>query len=64
MPVFVDGELVYDKPSIQEIQAYAKQDMDSFWEEHKRIKNAHSYKVDLSQRLYDLKQELIGSSSS
>ena len=33
--------------------------MDSFWDEYKRLVRPHIYKVDLSQKLYDLKQQLL-----
>ncbi|MFU0800852.1 MAG: nicotinate phosphoribosyltransferase [Xylanivirga thermophila] len=59
VPVFVDGKRVYECPKIMDIQAYAKGEMDTLWEEYKRLRNPHSYKVDLSQKLYDLKQRLL-----
>ncbi|HWR22819.1 MAG TPA: nicotinate phosphoribosyltransferase [Feifaniaceae bacterium] len=59
VPVFVDGELVYDLPDIRTIQAYAKKELASMWEEYKRLLNPHTYKVDLSDRLYELKQRLL-----
>lgn len=57
--VFERGKLVYDLPSLREISVYAKQEMDTFWDEYKRLHSPHRYKVDLSQRLYDLKHDLI-----
>ncbi len=59
VPVFVDGELVYDLPDVHAIQEYAKKELTSMWEEYKRLLNPHTYKVDLSDRLYDLKQRLL-----
>ncbi len=59
VPVFVDGELVYDLPDVHAIQEYAKKELASMWEEYKRLLNPHTYKVDLSDRLYDLKQRLL-----
>lgn len=59
VPVFVKGELVYQNPDIHTIQAYARQEMDTFWEEYKRTRNPHVYKVDLSDRLYELKARLL-----
>ncbi len=64
VPVFVDGELVYDLPDIHTIQAYAKKELASMWEEYMRLLNPHTYKVDLSDRLYDLKQRLLREYSS
>lgn len=59
VPVFINGELVYNRPSLKEIQAFHKQCIDNMWEQYKRITNPHIYKVDLSQKLYDLKMELL-----
>lgn len=57
--VIKDGELVYDMPELMQIQAYAKQELGTFYEEYKRLKTPHLYKVDLSQPLFDLKQSLL-----
>lgn len=59
VPVFINGELVYNRPTLKEIQAFHKQCIDNMWEQYKRITNPHIYKVDLSQKLYDLKMELL-----
>lgn len=58
-PVFKEGVRVCELPSIMEIQRYAKSDLDDFWDEYKRLKNPHVFKVDLSLKLYQLKQELL-----
>lgn len=59
VPVFINGELVYNRPTLKEIQTFHKQCIDNMWEQYKRITNPHIYKVDLSQNLYDLKMELL-----
>ena len=59
VPIFENGELVYDSPALSEIAAYAKQEMETFWDEYKRLNRPHRYKVDLSQKLYDLKLQLL-----
>lgn len=59
VPVYVNGEQVYQSPTVSEIQAYAKQELSTMWEEYKRLLNPHVYKVDLSDKLYDLKQKLL-----
>ena len=59
VPVFENGELVYDMPSLSEIAAYAHKELDSFWEEYRRLTRPHRYKVDLSKKLYDLKHDLL-----
>jgi len=57
--IIKDGKLVYDLPSVKEIALYHKQSYGEFWNEYKRMLNPHIYKVDLSQKLYELKQQLI-----
>lgn len=59
VPVFVRGEQVYQSPSLQEIRAYAKREIATLWDEYKRLRKPHIYKVDLSQELYDLKEKMI-----
>jgi len=59
VPVFIDGKQVYECPTLPEIQQYHKRELATFWEEYKRILNPHIYKVDISDQLYNLKQELI-----
>jgi nicotinate phosphoribosyltransferase len=59
VPIYKDGKLVYDRPGIEEIRAYCKQEVDSFWDEVKRLVNPHKYYVDLSQELWDLKDSLL-----
>ena len=59
VPIFVNGELVYESPSLTAIAAYAKHEKDTFWDEYKRLNRPHRYKVDLSQKLYDLKHGLL-----
>ncbi|MEN6594295.1 MAG: nicotinate phosphoribosyltransferase [Clostridiaceae bacterium] len=58
-PVFIDGKQVYRCPDIHEIAAYAKKEFASMWDEYKRLLMPHTYKVDLSDGLYDLKQKLL-----
>ncbi|HBG76681.1 MAG TPA: nicotinate phosphoribosyltransferase, partial [Clostridiales bacterium] len=59
VPVFKNGQCVYKCPDLPDIQAYAKRELDTLWEEYKRLTNPHVFKVDLSQKLYDLKQKLL-----
>lgn len=58
-PVFVDGKKVYPQISLQEIVEHEKEDFNSFWDEYTRVIMPSEYKVDLSQKLYDLKNELL-----
>ena len=57
--VFRGGELVYQQPTLQEIQKYCAEQVDTLWDEVKRFENPHKYYVDLSQKLWDIKQELL-----
>lgn len=59
VPIFIDGKQVYQCPDIHEIAAYAKKELASMWDEYKRLLMPHTYKVDLSDELYDLKQKLL-----
>lgn len=58
-PIFAKGKLVYECPALSESVKYHKNEMERFWEEYKRLANPHVYKVDLSDELYALKQELL-----
>jgi len=59
VPIFKDGQKVYQTPAIQEIKEYCKHQIDLLWDEVKRFENPHNYYVDLSQKLWDLKQDMI-----
>jgi len=59
VPVFLNGKRVYNSPSINEIQAYCKEQTDLLWDEVKRFENPHAYYVDLSQKLWNIKQKLL-----
>ncbi|MDD7044751.1 MAG: nicotinate phosphoribosyltransferase [Peptoniphilaceae bacterium] len=57
--IFDKGELVYTEPALEEIRNYCKKEVESQWEEVKRFDQPHNYYVDLSQDLWNLKQNLI-----
>lgn len=59
VPIFKNGELVYDLPTLDEIQKYCAQQIDTLWDEVKRFDNPHTYYVDLSQKLWDIKYDLL-----
>jgi len=59
IPVFRGGKRVYDLPKLKEVQDYAKTELDTFWDEVKRLTNPHKYTVDLSSNLFELKQQLL-----
>jgi nicotinate phosphoribosyltransferase len=58
-PIFESGKLVYDLPNTKEIREYAKEQLDTLWDEVKRFNFPHIYYVDLSQKLWDLRDEMI-----
>ena len=58
-PIFINGELVYECPSIEEIRKYCKVQIESLWDEVTRFENPHNYYVDLTQKLWDIKQQLL-----
>ena len=60
-PIYQGGKLVYNRPTLDEIKAYCAQQVDTLWDELKRFENPQSYPVDLSQKLYDIRQDLLHS---
>ena len=61
VPVFKGGELVYKLPSLEEIRVYCLAQVDTLWDEVKRFDNPQTYYVDLSQKLWDIKYDLLKS---
>ena len=59
VPVFKDGVCVYEQPPIEEIAAYCREQVDLLWDEVKRFENPHNYYVDLSKKLYEIKNILL-----
>ena len=61
VPIFQNRELVYDMPSLPDIQKYCAAQVDTLWDEVQRFDNPHTYYVDLSQKLWDIKYALLKS---
>ena len=59
VPIFKNGELVYKCPAIDKVRQYCLEQVDTLWDEVKRFDNPHSYYVDLSQKLWDIKFKLL-----
>lgn len=59
VPIFKNGLLVYTPPSIEQTKAYCAEQVELLWDEVKRFENPHAYYVDLSQKLWDIKQQLL-----
>ena len=61
VPVFLNGECVYKSPKVMDIQKYCKQELDTLWDESKRLVNPHTVHVDLSNELWQMKKQLLDS---
>lgn len=59
VPVIQDGKRIYNTPSVMEIQRICNAQKDTLWDENKRFINPSQIHVDLSQKLYDMKQSLL-----
>ena len=59
VPIFQNGKLVYNCPSLEEIRTYCLEQVDTLWDEVKRFDNPQTYYVDLSQKLWDIKYGLL-----
>ena len=59
VPVFKGGVCVYQSPTVKEIKAYCQQELNTLWEESRRLVNPHEVHVDLSAKLWDIKTELL-----
>ena len=58
-PIFENGKLIYTSPDLEQIANYCTQQLDSMWEEVKRLENPHLYYVDLSEKLWQLKKDML-----
>ena len=61
-PIFKDGELVYQLPTIDEIRANCAAQVDTLWDEVKRFENPQTYYVDLSEKLLGIRDKLLDDS--
>lgn len=62
--IFAHGKKVYNSPSIDEIKTYCADQMETLWGEVLRFENPQTYYVDLSQKLWDTKNVLLGEHNS
>lgn len=58
-PYYLEGQLVYERRTAQDVRATVRTELDSLWPEHKRLQRPQLYKVDLSQKLWDLKHNMM-----
>ena len=61
VPIFINGECVYESPSVSDIRAYCAKELDTLWDETKRFANPHIVYVDLSNQLWHMKNQLLDS---
>lgn len=61
VPVFLDGKCVYESPSVMDIRAYCQKELNTLWDETRRLVNPHEVYIDLSNDLYQLKHSLLDS---
>lgn len=61
VPVFKNGVQVYKLPTLDEIRARCEREIGGMWDEVRRFNNPHNYYVDLSQKLWDIKQVMLKS---
>lgn len=59
IPVIRDGKRVYTSPEVMEIREYCQKEQNTLWDESRRLINPQKVYVDLSQKLYDLKKNLL-----
>ncbi len=59
VPIFIDGECVYETPKVMDIRQYCLKEQNTLWEESRRLVNPHEVYVDLSDKLYKMKSELL-----
>jgi len=59
VPIFENGELVYNLPPLEEIRDHCAREIATMWKEVLRFENPHEYYVDLSEELWTLKTTMI-----
>lgn len=59
VPVFLKGICTYTSPCVKDIKAYCESELNTLWDETRRLVNPHKVHVDLSDKLYDIKKDLL-----
>lgn len=62
-PIFKKGKCVYESPSAEVLREYCRMEVEGLWDELKRFENPHKYYVDLSEKLWEIKNDLLRSMS-
>ena len=58
-PIYLGGQQVYELPTLEEIRAHCAQSLKEMWDEVRRFTNPHNYYVDLSEKLWNIKNDMI-----
>ena len=61
VPIFKNGECVYESPKVMDIREYCKKEQETLWDESRRLVNPHEIHVDLSNELWHMKAQLLDS---
>ena len=61
VPIFKNGECVYESPKVMDIREYCKKEQEALWDESRRLVNPHEIHVDLSNELWHMKAQLLDS---
>ncbi len=59
VPLFQNGKCVYELPSLKEIKNHCQSQISTLWDATLRFENPHEYYIDLSQKLWDLRNKMI-----
>ena len=59
IPVIKEGKRVYTSPSVMELRDICRREQETLWDESRRFVNPQKVYVDLSQKLYDMKKDLL-----
>lgn len=59
VPIFIDGKCVYESPKVMDIRSYCQGELETLWEETRRLINPHTVYVDLSTPLFQMKNKLL-----
>ena len=59
VPVIREGKRVYTSPEVMDLREYCQKEQNTLWDESRRLVNPQKVYVDLSQKLYDLKKNLL-----
>ena len=59
VPIFQNGKQVYSMPTLAEIRVHCANEIAGMWDEVRRFSNPHNYYVDLSQKLWDIKHDML-----